>query len=593
MMTNLALAAVLLAAQAEPVRQAPRRIPAAEHGVGRRVADLELAGLDGAKRRLSDVAPRKPLVLALASSSCPISRKLAPSLARLEDACRARGVAFAYLAPIGTDSADDLAALAKEHGFDGPLARGPEAIRALGALTTTDCFLLDAARTLVYRGAVDDQYGLGYSLDAPRATYLVDAVDALLSGRDLAVAATWAPGCALETAPVRAPAVAVTYHGRISRIVQRACLECHRKGGLGPFPLESAKDLAAHKGMIKKVVESGAMPPWFAAPPREGEASPWANDRALSASEKADLLAWLAGDLAEGDAAEAPTSKSFPTDWRIGKPDVVFELPREVEVKAEGTMGYVNLEIPTNFAEDRWVKAIEIRPTAPEVVHHVLVWAKEGARKGRRLEDPLAYFAVYVPGQSTAEYPDGFGRPVPAGARLKFQMHYTPNGKATTDRTKIGLIFTKEVPRYRVRTASIANPLLKIPAEAEDHAEKARIPVPLEVEVLSYFPHMHLRGKSIGYELVTRDGKREPLLEIPRYDFNWQLSYRYAERRRLPAGSSIEVTGRFDNSRNNPANPDSSKEVRWGEQTHEEMLIGFVEFIVPAENPAAGQPPPK
>lgn len=589
MISNLLPAvAVLLAAQAEPVRQAPRRIPAGEHGVGRRVADLELRGLDGATRRLSEIAPRRPLVLALASSSCPISRKYAPSLARLEDACRARGVAFAYLAPIAADSAADLAALAKEQGFDGPLARGPEAARALGALTTTDCFLLDASRTLVYRGAVDDQYGLGYSLDAPRATYLGDAVDALLSGRDPAVAATWAPGCALDPGPREAPSAPPTWHGRISRIVQRACLDCHRKGGLGPFPLETASDLAAHRGMIRKVVESGAMPPWFAAPPREGEPSPWANDRALAAQEKADLLAWLAGGLPEGDPAEAPSAKSFPSDWRIGKPDVVFELPREVEVKAEGTMGYVNLEVPTRFAEDRWVKAIEIRPTAPEVVHHVLVWAKEPARKGR-LEDPLAYFAVYVPGQSTAEYPDGFGRPLPAGSKLKFQMHYTPNGKAAADRTKIGLVFAKDVPRYRVRTASIANPFLRIPAEAADHAEKARIPVPLEVEVLSYFPHMHLRGKSIRYELLTRDGKREPLLEIPRYDFNWQLSYRYAERRRLPAGSTIEVTGRFDNSRNNPANPDSSKEVRWGEQTHEEMLIGFVEFVVPAENPAAGR----
>jgi hypothetical protein len=246
-------------------------------------------------------------------------------------------------------------------------------------------------------------------------------------------------------------------------------------------------------------------------------------------------------------------------------------------------MPYVNLEVDTGFTEDRWVSGIEILPGAPEVVHHVLVFVQSGEKRRRTLEDGLGYFAVYVPGQSTARYPQGYGRFIPAGARLKFQMHYTPNGKATTDRTRVGLVFSKTTPKHRVKTASIVNPFLRIPPGAEAHEEKARIPVPKEVEVLSFFPHMHLRGKSVRYEAVLPGGERETLLDVPRYDFNWQFSYVYAEPRRLPRGSRIEVTGIFDNSAKNPANPDPSKTVRWGEQTHEEMLIGFAEFVVPSE----------
>lgn len=546
--------------------------------------DLEIADLTGKKLKLSEIAAKKPLVVALTSTTCPVSRKYAPALARLEDAWRSRGVGFLYVVPLTADGG--LAAAAKELGLEAPVARDPDGAlaRALGAITTTDVFLLDAARTLVYRGAVDDQYGLGYALDAPKRSYLAEAVDALLAGRAPATAATWAPGCDLDLSKAPAPpAAAATWHNRISRIVQRACQDCHRKGGLGPFALETYAEAVAHKAMIRRVVEGGTMPPWFAAPTPGGGASPWANDSSLSAAEKKELLAWLAGGLPEGVEADAPLPRKFPEGWRIGKPEAVFELPRAVDIKAEGTMPYVNLEVDTGFAEERWVSAIEIVPTAPEVVHHVLVFAlpPKGQPRRRSLDEGIAYFAVYVPGQSHVIYPEGYGRSLPPGARLKFQMHYTPNGKAAKDRTKIGFVFSKTPPKHAVKTAPIVNPFFTIPPGAENHEVKAAIPVPRSVEVLSYFPHMHLRGKSIRYEAVLPGDKREVLLNIPRYDFNWQYSYAYAERRTLPAGTRLEVTGWFDNSKNNPANPDPTQTVRWGEQTHEEMLIGFVEYVVP------------
>jgi hypothetical protein len=300
--------------------------------------------------------------------------------------------------------------------------------------TTTEVFVLDAARTLVYRGAINDQYGLGYSKDAPAKNYLRDALDAVLRGAAPVIAATTAPGCALDlpAAAVAGAPGAPTYHREISRVVQAHCVECHRAGGIAPFALESHDDLIEHAGMIKKQLERGAMPPWFAAPEQSGAHAIFANDRSLPAPDKAALLAWLKSDRPKGDAAEAPLPRAFPEGWIIGKPDAVFQLPQPVAIKAEGTMPYQWRVVETSFAEDRWVQGYEIQPTAREVVHHVIVKVHaKGAAVTDRGEGAEGFFAAYVPGNSHRVLPEGFAKRLPAGARISFQIHYTPNGQAT------------------------------------------------------------------------------------------------------------------------------------------------------------------
>ncbi|MEA3208811.1 MAG: hypothetical protein QOE70_1868 [Chthoniobacter sp.] len=580
----------LLSANGSP-REEPKRLKPGESGIGTLVPEVALTDLGGAKVSLRELMAGKPTVIALVSTSCPVSKRYFPTLARLEAEYRAKGVGFLLIAPNPADAADELRAALQTASLAAPCLRDPEQalLKALGATASTDAFVVDAAHTLSYRGAIDDQYGLGYSLDAPRHRYLANALDALLAGRAPEIAATAAPGCALDLGGAPAVATGLTYHNRISRLVQSNCLECHRAGGVAPFKLETYEQVEAKSGMIRKMVDRGLMPPWFAAPPADGQPSPWHNDRSLAARDRADLLAWLDAGKPLGDPKDAPLPRAFPKDWQIGAPDAVLQISNPIEVKAEGTMPYQIATVETNFGEDRWVRGMEIQPTAREVVHHVLVFAQQpraGAGRARfegEQDERGGFFAAYVPGNSHVIFPDGFAKLLPAGASLRFQIHYTPNGTATRDQVKIGLLFAKEPPQHLVRIAGIADHRLNIPPGAERHPETAFLPVPAEVKLLGFTPHMHVRGTAFRYEAILPDGTVRTLLDVPHYDFNWQLSYRYDEPLTLPRGSQIRATGWFDNSDKNPANPDPNKTVRWGPQTFDEMMLGYVEYYLPDE----------
>ncbi|MFM8579126.1 MAG: redoxin, partial [Planctomycetaceae bacterium] len=319
--------------------------------------------------------------------------------------------------------------------------------------------------------------------------------------------------------------------------------------------------------------------------------TPWANDRSLAQSEVTDLLDWIAGGKPEGDGREAATTRRFEGEWQIGRPDAVFAFSSPVRVKATGTMPYQNVVIETHLPEDRWVQAIEIQPGDRSVVHHVLVFVLEDGADAAEEEDATAerggFWGAYVPGNSTVTYPRGFAKRLPAGARLKFQMHYTPNGTATTDLTRIGLVWADVAPSHEVRVAGIVNTRISIPPGAADHREEASLRLPFDATIMGYLPHMHVRGKACRYELVRAGGDPTTLLDIPRYDFNWQLLYRYAEPLPLEAGDTLRFTAWFDNSAANPANPDPTKTVGWGSQTFDEMHLGYVEYFIPHVRPGS------
>lgn len=570
------------------VRRGPKILKPSETGVGRMIPDLGYTDVQGKSHQLSDLQSSEAIVIAFTSTSCPICQKYTPSLARLEKQFADKKVAFLFVNPTPSDEPKEIKKVIAQHGFRGSYVHDTDGklTATLDARSTGEVFVLDSKRTLIYRGAVDDQYGQGYSLESPRETYLKDALESFLAHEPIRIRATEAPGCALEPKQEEKVATSVTYHNRVSRIVQEGCLECHRKDGLAPFSLEKPEDLISHQAMIRKVVENGTMPPWYAAPPEKGKTSPWANDRSLPESDKKDLIAWLKSDRPLGNEADAPKPREFPKDWAIGKPDLVLELPREVSVKAEGIMPYQNLIVETKLTEDKWVQALEVQPTARAVVHHVLVFVLppgtnggEDDRPGR--EERQGFFAAYVPGNSTFSYAPGLAKKLPKGSRLRFQMHYTPNGTATTDRTKLGLIFATEEPKHEVKVIGLVNPRLQIPPGADNHPEVASLPIPSDAKILTFMPHMHLRGKAFRYEVTTPDKKTQTLLDVPAYDFNWQLAYRYADPILIPRGSTLKATGWYDNSKNNPANPDPTKTVKWGPQTYDEMMLGYVEYYFP------------
>ena len=570
------------------IREGPRVVAPNEAGIGRMVPNISLKPLNGKDVQLKNLVGKSGLAVVFTNTTCPICQKYGPTLAKLEEKLAIRGIEMLFVNPTGNDKTEDMAAFRADHKLKGPYIHDRDGIiaKTFGTKSTAEVFLLDQQRTVVYRGAIDDQYGLGYTHDSPKRTFLFDAVTALFNQRNADPAATTAPGCELDLTDKKTDYTHITYHNRISRIIQRNCIECHRNGGVAPFSLEKHEDVVAHAGMIHKVVEKGTMPPWFASPPGDGKPTQWANDRSINSADKAELLAWLKSNRPQGDPADAPIARTYADGWLIGKPDAVFKFPKAVEVRASGIMPYQNILVETNLPEDKWVKAVEIRPSNREVVHHVLVFTLPPGNEDPETtietagDERKGFFAIYVPGQSVLSYPDGFGKRLRKGSRLRFQVHYTPNGKATEDKTQIGLVFAERVPEYEVKVAGIVNAGFRIPPGAPNHPVEASLRTPVNANVLGFLPHMHLRGKSFRYEITPSDGKTETVLEIPHYDFNWQLYYRLAQPITLPKGSVVKATGWFDNSEMNPANPDPKKTVRWGPQTTDEMMLGYVEYYV-------------
>jgi mono/diheme cytochrome c family protein len=535
-------------------------IDARVSGIGRLVADIEVTDTAGTTVRLSSFRGR-PIVVSVNNPDCPVGRKYVPVLAELKQAYGPRRVAFASVST-------------RAQNFDA-------AREALRASSSTDVFVLDAARTLVYRGAVDDQFGLGYALPKPRRQFVRDALESVLAGTAPDVQATSAPGCELQpsaAAPAAATQAApVTYHNRVSRIVQQHCLDCHRPGENGPFALTSYDLVKENLATIKRAVKRGVMPPWFA-DPKFGH---WANDRSLSDADRSDLLAWIDAGAPLGDAADAPVERKFVSGWKIGMPDAVFETPVSFKIPATGAMDYQRVALQTNLPEDRWVTALEIRPSSPAVVHHVLVFVvypPDHPRLGEqpRYKDGLdGYFAGLVPGQGHVIYPHGVAKFIPKNALLVFQIHYTPNGTATQDRPKIGMKFSDGPPEHEISTRGVFNTRFRIPPGEPNFAVSASHLFPFPVRLLSFNPHSHVRGKAYKYEIVYPDGRTETVLDVPRYDFNWQLEYYLREPLDVPAGTRLKVTAWYDNSDKNPANPDPTATVHFGDQTWDEMMIGY------------------
>jgi len=371
----------------------------------------------------------------------------------------------------------------------------------------------------------------------------------------------------------------ITYSKQVARILQNKCQTCHHAGTAAPFAISSYDDAVSWGETFREVISEKRMPPWHA-DPRYGKFS---NDRRLTKEEADAIDAWVETGMPKGDPKDLPAPRTYVDGWMIGKPDVIFELPEEQRIPAAGVVPYQYFVTPTNFKEDVWIEAAEARPGNRGVVHHIIVSYRNPKNKdrqdGRGIGDGM--IVGTAPGDMPLILPPGVARKIPAGSDLVWQMHYSPNGKEAKDRSQVGLIFYKgkEPPKRNAQTRGITNADFAIPAGTANHLVESEWIVPRDALLLSFMPHMHLRGKDFEYRAVFPDGRTEVILSIPRYDFTWQTSYRLAEPLRLPKGTKIECTAHFDNSAGNPANPDPKIEVRWGDQTWEEMMIGWIDYV--------------
>jgi hypothetical protein len=389
---------------------------------------------------------------------------------------------------------------------------------------------------------------------------------------------------ALASSALFAAPVEVTFYKDVLPVLQNNCQSCHRPGEAGPMSFLTYEQTRPWAKAIKGAVLTKRMPPWHADP----AVGHWRNDRTLKPKDVETLISWVDSGAKPGNKKDAPSAIAWTEGWNIAKPDQVFSMPKEFEVPAEGTVDYVRFVVPMNFTEDKWVKAVEVRPGNRAVVHHVIAylrpkgskWLAEAAPyepiykvKGKDGGDRF-WLVGYAPGMPVPALEEGQAILIPAGADLVLEMHYTPNGKVLTDKTSVGVVFAKEAPKQRVYSSAVVNGSFVIPPGADNHPVEAKARIYREVTLTALQPHMHLRGKAWEFRAVYPTGEKEVLLRVPKYDFNWQLTYYLDKPKVLPVGTVIEATAWYDNSPNNPHNPDPKAEVRWGDQSYEEMLFG-------------------
>jgi hypothetical protein len=544
------------------------------------LSDFEWKDLAGKPYRLSQPEGAKVTVFAFSGIGCPLVNLYAPKLKRIEETYQPKGVRFFWVNSNALDTGEELAAEATKFGIAFPAVKdeGNRIADILGAERTTEVFVIDSNLAVRYSGRIDTQYGIGYHRDEATQNLLPDALDAVLDGKPVQVVKTDAPGCVIGREMDEKDPTSVTYSKHVSRILQRNCVSCHRPGEVAPFSLTDYTSAKKHAAMIQEVVSEKRMPPWLA----DDKHGTFANKRALSQTELAMLNHWIDNGAPEGDPKDLPDPVQFTEGWGIGEPDAIFEMPVECTIKAEGSMPYQYFGVKTDFPEDRWVKAIEARPGNHKVVHHILVFIQYP--KDRRSEQPdfkgglNGFFASMVPGDSPLVTEEGTAKLLPKGASLVFQMHYTPIGTPETDRSRIGVVFAKGPVKRELHTGGITNHDIRIPPNDPDHVEFSKRTFDRDLYVLSFLPHMHLRGKSFNYTAYYPDGTQEVLLSVLKWDFGWQNAYRLAEPKLIPKGTRIECEAHYDNSSGNPANPDPNKEVRFSEQTWDEMLIGYYDY---------------
>ncbi|MCA8986022.1 MAG: redoxin domain-containing protein [Planctomycetaceae bacterium] len=549
------------------------------------IENFVLKDQNGKTRSLVDVKA-KGIVLVVLGTECPLAKLYAGRLQELADDPNFAELTFWGIMPNDQDSAEEIREFAKTHQIRFPLLVDSRQYAAdlLGATRTPEAFLLTSNREICYQGRIDDQFGIGTILPAAKSNDLRNAIQDLLAGKEIRVPKTEPVGCLIGRSPRSKPERKVTYTEHVAAIFQQHCVDCHREGQAAPFSMTDFQEVLGWTAMIDEVIREDRMPPWHA----DSRYGHFENDVSLSKEEKQIVADWIANGAPYGDPSLLPKPKEYSTSWLLPRePDLVLNITKTpYQVPAHGEVKYQYFIVDPQLTEDKWIAGAEIRPGNFRVVHHILVFSREKGTKGRANAEEGGFLAAYVPGMIPQPYPKGMAKQLPANSELVFQMHYTPIGSPQEDTSQIALLFADpETITHRVMTTSATNRQFEIPPQADNHEVTARSPrAQADVQLLTMMPHMHLRGKSFKYQVELPGKEPETILSIPRYDFNWQTSYRLIEPMLLPAGARMYCTAHFDNSSGNAYNPDPSQSVKWGDQTWEEMMIGYFDIAIPIQS---------
>ncbi len=550
--------------------------------IGQRIESFTLDNCYGKPVSLDDFSSADVVVVVFLGTECPLAKLYGPRLTEIQKQYGNRGVQIIGVNSNKQDSLTELVAYVRLHGIGFPMLKDPgnKVADAIGAQRTPEVFLLDRERVVRYHGRVDDQYGVGYSKERDAKPELTLAMDALLAGKPIEIAQTEPVGCHIGRVKLIEPSGDVTFTKDIAPIFNKKCVNCHRDGEIAPFTLGSYDDVLGWEETILEVIDNNRMPPWFA-DPSHGK---FANDARLSPQERELIATWVKNGMPQGDLKDLPEPPQFTEGWQMQEPDQVIKMrDKPFSVQAEGILDYQHFVVDPGWNQDKYIVSAEARPDSRSVVHHILVYV---IPKGEQRRDLRQVLAGYAPGSPPLELTNGVAIHVEAGSKLLFEMHYTPNGTPTEDLSYVGFRFCeKSEVQKRLRGQLAANQKFEIPAGEANHTVEASYVSRQDETLISMSPHMHLRGKSFRYEVSFPDGRSDVLLNVPHYDFNWQLKYVLKEPLPLPKGTQIKCTAVFDNSDRNLTNPDPTKPVRWGDQSFEEMMIGFMDTVPRQDEP--------
>ncbi len=526
---------------------------------------------------LPDDAPAT--VVCFLGTECPLARLYAPRLQKVADQYASRGVVLLGIDSNLQDTLAEVESFRKSNNlrFDIGMDYDQKVASALGAERTPEVVVLDRNHAIRYRGRIDDQYLPGVVKPQATVSELTDALDAVLAGEPVSVERTQAVGCLIGKPRQAKSDSNVTYTGQIAKIFNAHCVECHRSGEIAPFAMTDYEELRGWGDMIVEVINDGRMPPWHAAPSH----ARLRNTRSMPESDKQLVRDWVANGLPYGNRDELPPVPETKSQWHLPRqPDLEVRM-RETpyEVPAEGTVEYQYFVVDPQLKEDRWISAAQVIPGNPGVVHHAIVFIRPPDDVEVR---GVSWLTAYVPGQRHNPLPEGSARRIPAGSKLVFQMHYTPNGQPQTDITRVGMLFVDpETVTNEVTTLMAINQGFEIPPNVANFPVTGRLTrFPKDGKLLAVSPHMHVRGKA--FELFTdRNNEKQILVDVPRYDFNWQHTYVLDEPIDLSTIDALEFIARYDNSTGNPVNPNPNTVVTWGDQTWEEMAVAFFEVSQP------------
>lgn len=568
------------------------RSEAADPNLGQQLDGLRLSDHRGHAHPVAANEDQQFSVIVFLGTECPLARMYAPRLVELRREFAARPVGWFGVISNTQDSPADIARYVSECEIDFPVLIDVDCAAAdcLGAQRTPEAFVLDRQGTIRYRGRIDDQFAVGLKRPEVGRRDLAEALDQLLSGQQVSQPQTAAAGCLIGRPKQPLADAEITFTKHVAPILNARCVSCHRAGEIAPFSVTSYDEVVGWADTIVETVDAGRMPPWFASP----EHGTFINDARLPESEKRTLRAWVQNGCPLGDPGDLPEPPSFPEGWNIPLPDVVVPMSSEpFRVAATGVIPYQHFVADPGFTEDKWVVASEVRPGNRSVVHHVLVFLiRPGENSTMRILSG-ELIGAFAPGSPARAVRPGLALKIPAGSKILFQMHYTVSGKEAEDVSSLGLKFcdASEV-RQEITSGWAVNFNLAIPPGASDHPIDSRYRFREDRLLYQLTPHMHLRGKSFRYEARYPDGRREVLLEVPRFDFNWQIDYLLAEPKLMPKGTVLYCSATFDNSANNPSNPDPTRRVTFGEQTWDEMMIGWFSTTTlprPADEQAAAK----